>query len=119
MSVSENIKKIRKEKALTQKALGELCGINEANIRKYESGRANPKIETIRKFANALGVSMSDLIDDWSQFSPEELQNDWNISEANSKTSKMCNLFDSLNEAGQDKALEQVYLLTKVPEFRK
>ena len=35
MTLPENIKRIRKEKGLTQKKLGELCGIDEANIRKY------------------------------------------------------------------------------------
>ena len=38
MTVHENIRKIRKEKNLTQKQLGDLCNpkIAEANIRKYE-----------------------------------------------------------------------------------
>lgn len=64
MTTGENIKRIRKEKGLTQKELGELCGINEANIRKYENGKQNPKIETIRRIANALGVPLNDLMPD-------------------------------------------------------
>lgn len=56
MTVGENIKKLRKERGLTQKQLGELCGINEANIRKYEADKQNAKIETIEKIAQALGV---------------------------------------------------------------
>ncbi|MEY8331390.1 helix-turn-helix transcriptional regulator [Lachnospiraceae bacterium 48-33] len=62
MTVGEKIKKYRKEKGLTQKKLGELCGINEANIRKYELGKANPKIETIEKIANALNVQIIDIV---------------------------------------------------------
>lgn len=61
MTVGEKIKKYRKEKGLTQKKLGELCGINEANIRKYELGKANPKIETIEKIANALETTADEL----------------------------------------------------------
>lgn len=61
MTIGENIKKIRKEKRLTQKQLGDKCGINEANIRKYENGKQNPKIETSIKIADALGVSLSEL----------------------------------------------------------
>lgn len=61
MTIGENIRKIRKEKGFTQKQLGELCGIDEANIRKYELGKANPKIETIEKIAQALETS-SDVI---------------------------------------------------------
>ena len=56
MTVGENIRKLRKERGLTQKQLGELCGINEANIRKYEADKQNAKIETIEKIAQALGV---------------------------------------------------------------
>ncbi|MEY8331255.1 helix-turn-helix transcriptional regulator [Lachnospiraceae bacterium 48-33] len=59
--IGEKIKKYRKEKGLTQKKLGELCGINEANIRKYELGKANPKIETIEKIANALETTADEL----------------------------------------------------------
>ena len=59
--IGEKIKKYRKEKGLTQKKLGELCGINEANIRKYELGKANPKIETIEKIAKALGTTADEL----------------------------------------------------------
>ena len=44
-----DIRRIRKKRGLTQKQLGELCGIDEANIRKYENGKQNPKIETIEK----------------------------------------------------------------------
>lgn len=61
MTLPENIKRIRKEKGLTQKKLGELCGIDEANIRKYESGKQNPKIETIERIAIALDCSSYDL----------------------------------------------------------
>lgn len=63
MTVGENIRKIRKEKGLTQKQLGQLCNpqISESNIRKYELGNQNPKIETISRIATALGVSEYEL----------------------------------------------------------
>ncbi|MFU0833380.1 MAG: hypothetical protein ACFWUC_10670 [Oscillospiraceae bacterium] len=44
-------------KGMTQKQLGQLCGINEANIRKYESGRQRPKYTTLEKIAKALKVA--------------------------------------------------------------
>lgn len=50
------IRKYRKQKGLTQKQLGDLCGIADSNIRKYEAGRQNPKIETVEKIADALNV---------------------------------------------------------------
>lgn len=62
MAVGENIRKFRKEKGLTQKRLGQLCGIDEANIRKYELGKANPKIETVSKISSALGVTTYEIL---------------------------------------------------------
>lgn len=63
MTIGENIRKIRKEKGLTQKALGRLCGINEANIRKYEiNPNITPQLKTIEKIASALEVKVADLM---------------------------------------------------------
>ncbi len=65
MTIGENIKRIRKRKGLTQKQLSELSGINESQLRRYELGlnNSNPKIETIQKIANALGIPVSLLND--------------------------------------------------------
>ena len=56
------IRKYRTEKGLTQKKLGELCGIADSNIRKYESGNQNPKIETLQKIADALDIPVNHLL---------------------------------------------------------
>lgn len=61
MSVGTNIKKIRRAKNMTQKQLGDLCGLSESMIRQYELGYRNPKIETIEKISNALSVSVDEL----------------------------------------------------------
>ena len=57
MTVGENIRRIRLERNLTQKQLGELLGTSEAYIRAYESGRRNPKPATLQKIADVLGVN--------------------------------------------------------------
>lgn len=57
MIIGSKIREARKAANMTQKELGALCGIDEANIRKYESGRQKPKIETLQKIGRALGVS--------------------------------------------------------------
>ena len=61
MTVGENIRRIRKEKGLTQNQLGELCGLADSAIRRYENGGANPKFETLRKIANALDISIGEI----------------------------------------------------------
>lgn len=64
MNFGESLKKIRKEKGLTQKQLGEKLGISQAAIGQFESNKANPKMETIQKIADALNASLNDLIPD-------------------------------------------------------
>jgi transcriptional regulator with XRE-family HTH domain len=63
MTIGEKIKHCRKLKKLTQKELGERCGIAEPTIRKYESGRANPKIVTIKKISLALDMNVHYFLD--------------------------------------------------------
>lgn len=69
MTVGQNIRAIRKERGLTQKELGKLCGIAESNIRKYEADKQNAKIETIEKIAKALGVPIIRIKEDltWAE----------------------------------------------------
>ena len=57
MTVGENIRRIRQERGLTQRQLGELVGASEAYIRAYESGRRNPKPSSLEKIADALSVN--------------------------------------------------------------
>ena len=57
MTVGENIRRIRQERGLTQRQLGELVGASDAYIRAYESGRRNPKPSSLEKIADALSVN--------------------------------------------------------------
>jgi transcriptional regulator with XRE-family HTH domain len=57
MTIGENIRRIRQERGLTQRQLGEMVGASEAYIRAYESGRRNPKPSSLEKIANALSVN--------------------------------------------------------------
>ena len=38
MTTGEKIRTVRQLRNMTQKQVGQKCGINEANLRKYESG---------------------------------------------------------------------------------
>lgn len=63
MTIGERIRALRKEKGLTQKALGDKCGMADSAIRRYESGRGNPTEKTLQRIADALGISFAELID--------------------------------------------------------
>lgn len=61
MNTGKKIKLIRTFRGLTQKELGEICGIHEVAIRKYELGKNLPKPEQLRKIAEALNVNVNAL----------------------------------------------------------
>lgn len=52
----------RDYRGLTQLALSQASGVNRVQIADIEAGRKSGSIETIKKLANALGVSVDDLI---------------------------------------------------------
>jgi len=63
MTVGEKIRFKRKEKKLTQKALGELCGMSGELVSQYESGTKQPKIVTLKKIALALDIKTNYFLD--------------------------------------------------------
>lgn len=64
MTTGERIRSVRKERGLTQKALGELLGVTQATVAQYETNPNPPKIETLRRIADALAVPVLYLIDE-------------------------------------------------------
>lgn len=57
--IGEMIKKARKEKNLTQAELGELVGVQKAQISKLENGASNVTIGTILKVFKALKAKVN------------------------------------------------------------
>lgn len=151
MTIGDRIKEARKSanggKGMTQRELGEACGINEANIRKYENGRQNPKFETLQKIANVLGCdaywlrtgknpaiqdkAASDVMkmfctDDshiekaakLAAFYAENQYRENGYSFSNEEKS-MILIFSQLNEKGKQKAIDQISDLAKIPDYQK
>ena len=60
--LSENIKKLRKKKGLSQDKLAKLADVTHTTLVKLESGvNDNPTIKTLKKIADALRVSLDEL----------------------------------------------------------
>ncbi|MDM1496044.1 helix-turn-helix transcriptional regulator [Myroides odoratimimus] len=57
--IGSTIKASRKEKGLTQTKLGELVGVQKAQISRIENNTSNVKITTLLKVLNALGVKLT------------------------------------------------------------
>lgn len=50
---------LRTRRSLTQKQLEEISGVNQAEISRIESGRANPTEETLIRLTSALGAKIA------------------------------------------------------------
>lgn len=124
MTTGENIRNLRIKKGLTQKKLGELSGINEVQIRQYELGKVQPKMVTLKKLATALDTDewhLSGLIETplKTPFPISAIVNDAvNKILYDVEPRRMMHLFKLLNKEGQAKAIEQVEMLTKIPEYQ-
>jgi HTH-type transcriptional regulator/antitoxin HipB len=57
--LGEAIKKARQERNLTQEQLGELVGVQKAQISKIENSVKNARFETILKVFDALGAKVN------------------------------------------------------------
>lgn len=58
------LRRIREQKALSLRQLEQLSGVDYSTISKIETGESrSPKLETIVRLAQALGVDLSELID--------------------------------------------------------
>lgn len=60
--VGENIRKIRKQRGLTQEELAGLARIDPKSIIQIENGKRNPTLKTLRRIALALNIKTSELL---------------------------------------------------------
>lgn len=136
MTTGERIRQARKNRNLTQKKLGGLCGMADSAIRRYESGRGNPTIATLQRIAGALGVPLSDLLDpaaqsafqagidlgsdmeEWSNSIIEGLRKQDGYTFSESET-RLISAFSKLTEEGQTQTIKYAEDLAGNPRFQR
>lgn len=62
--LSENLKRIRKNRGYSQQKVGEISGMLASTYSRIEGMKVTPSIETVEKIANALEVSLYSLLND-------------------------------------------------------
>lgn len=58
----DNLKAVRKARGMTQQELADAANINRVTIAKYETGQIDPTLDSARKMADALGVTIDELV---------------------------------------------------------
>lgn len=61
-SIATNLRKLRAIKRISQDKLAEMCEISQQYICKIETEKVNPSILILYKIAEALEVSLNDLV---------------------------------------------------------
>lgn len=131
MSIGNRIRIARKNAGLTQKELGERLGISYQTIAQWENNLRNPKLETLVKLSQAMGIPLSeiwgqdsDIVVDSTEYATfDETTHTVNINLGKYTESfykKAMNIaFDKLNAEGQAVAMSRVEELTEIPKYKK
>lgn len=62
MQFGQKLRRIRRRQQISQERLGELAGLHRTYVSSVERGERNVSLETIERFAGALGVKMAQLM---------------------------------------------------------
>lgn len=125
--LAKNIRYYRKKANLTQAELANLTSVSQMSIRRYETigeGNREPSLASLHDIAKALNVEVWELYQE-KIFIPTEKHKTQSAIERQQEEKELAfiNTMDmlgqKLNKVGQEKAIEQVELLTKIPEYRK
>lgn len=117
MTTGERLKIARTEKGMTQLELANKIGASYQQISQYERDLRSPKFETLKRIADALNVHWSSLFGDTE---PSVVPiNTYLFGEDEDRDAELLLAFYSLNDKGQQKAMEQVKDLAKIPDYQK
>jgi len=58
----KTLKFIRKQQGLSLRTLAVMAGVHYTSLVRLEAGRYDPRLSTLRKIAEALGVGLQDLL---------------------------------------------------------
>ena len=59
---STNLKKIREDRGLSQNKLGNMVGVNQTTIARWENKEIAPSIDNVEEISNKLNVPLYDLL---------------------------------------------------------
>lgn len=118
---SENLKQLRLEASMTQKELAQKLNVSQNAIFNWENEKREPSLEMIDQIAYFFNVSSSYLLGHTKLRNTLKyaLDKATILHTDNDYLIKIVRLFSTLNESGQQKAVKQIDLLSKIPEYQK
>lgn len=140
MKLGSRIKKCRTQAGITQVELAKRLGVTPQAISQYERGIKNPKLDTVKRIADALEVPWTDLCDDVDEHTRFVAGVEYakNIAEARQGAEKAAQIFarasgspferdmedirevlEGMNDKGREAALRHTKELAMIPEYKK
>ena len=62
MKLGQNIKRLRKEKGISQEALADAIGVSRQAVSKWETDVSVPELEKLLKLSELFGVTLDELV---------------------------------------------------------
>ena len=134
MRIADNIKRIRKERGLSQVELADRSGLSRGSIQGYESGKFSPKPEAAFLIAKALECSLIDIYGildndalNAALSALQQTEDEINAIEADidergypriAGLGVLIDHFRKLNTAGQDKVIDYAADLATMPKYQ-
>lgn len=121
---SKNLKKLLIQKNISQKELAQALNLSPSTVSMWLSQKSLPRMDVVQKIATIFDADISDLIE---QHDPKIITNDTidliagkgRLIIQDPREKLLIEKFNTLNGIGKNKAVEQIELLTKIPEYRK
>lgn len=108
----DNLRELRKDQFLTQKAVSQKLGLPESTYQAYEQGRTEPPIEIIKKLADIFEVSTDYLLGRANALDVVNIQTD-----LTEQQKELLQNFDKLNTVGKARLMGYLLALLSMPAF--
>ena len=127
IQIGSRIKEIRKSLGISQREIANRLNLPFSTYSNYENNNREPSFDTIKKIADALGVSVAEIMQ-WTKFDTEYdskklsdevklLENIQNI--FGKSAEKLLEAFLQLNTKGKEKAIDNITDLTLIDTYTK
>ena len=97
MGISDNIRKLRESKNLTQEQFGKIAGVSSMAVSQWENGRAIPRMGAIQRISDFFDVSKASIIGDDDPISDKS-----NLSD---DEKRLLDIYERLNDTGKSLVL--------------
>ena len=129
MNIGKAIQSARKKAGITQAELGKILGVSGSMIGQWENSLRKPKPESIGKIADALDISIYELVpeidNEFSRYLYFEgfAESQYELKEEGYTFSDdeimLVKNFNQLNKNGQKRAGDYIKDLTQIPDYTK